>query len=233
MKALRLKLFQETACYKKPHAFKVSETYPIPPFSTVKGMLHSLLEAESLIPMKLCIQGNYDTIINDYQTHYFFKTDKTNEFALTADGLSISRELTDITTMPIYMHMLYHVELVIFVQAEEAVLRQIKTIIESGGTSISLGRWEDLVRVDECEIMELLEPEEDIELPYNAFVPTKFIGYRQTYIPYNLNWTYRIVDGVRVWEKIRAGYVEKGVSLKADHEELYIDPDGLPVFFHD
>lgn len=238
MKALRLKLFQETACYKKPHAFKVSETYPLPPFSTVKGMLHSLLAAQSLIPMKLCIQGNYDTTINDYQTHYFFKTDKTNEFALTADGLSISRELTDITTMPIYMHMLYHVELVIFVQAKEDVLQQIQAALEQGTTTISLGRWEDLVRVDECKIVELLDPEEDedeedIELKYNAFVPVKFIGRTQEYIPYNLNWTYRIVDGVRVWDKIKAGYMEKGISLHADHEELYVDPDGIPVFFHD
>ena len=35
MKILKLKLFQETACYKKPFAFKVAETYPLPPYSTV------------------------------------------------------------------------------------------------------------------------------------------------------------------------------------------------------
>lgn len=35
MKVLKLKLFQETACYKKPFAFKVAETYPLPPYSTI------------------------------------------------------------------------------------------------------------------------------------------------------------------------------------------------------
>lgn len=35
MKILRLKLFQESACYKKPFAFKVAETYPLPPYSTI------------------------------------------------------------------------------------------------------------------------------------------------------------------------------------------------------
>ncbi|REJ22523.1 CRISPR-associated protein Cas5, partial [Caldibacillus debilis] len=30
MKALRIKAFQETACYTKPFANKVTETYPLP-----------------------------------------------------------------------------------------------------------------------------------------------------------------------------------------------------------
>jgi CRISPR-associated protein Cas5t len=228
MKVLRLKLFQETACYKKPYAQKVSETYPLPPFSTVKGMLHAVLNAQSLIPMKLCIQGQSDTIINDYQTHYFFKKDKTTEFALTADGLGISRDLADITTMPIYRHLLYGVHLTIFVQAEENILELLQDKIYSS-VHLSLGRWEDLVRVDECKLIELEEVEDAI-LALNAFVPVQFIG-DETYIPYRLNWTYRIIDGVRVWDKIDAGYMQKGTTIEAD-EGLWVDDEETAVFFH-
>ncbi len=64
MAVLRLKLFQETACYKKPLAFKVSETYPLPPYSTVKGMLHALVDATEFIPMRISVQGTYDTIFH-------------------------------------------------------------------------------------------------------------------------------------------------------------------------
>lgn len=46
MKYLKMKLFQETACYKKPFAFKVAETYPLPPYSTVIGMFHKILVAK-------------------------------------------------------------------------------------------------------------------------------------------------------------------------------------------
>lgn len=231
MKALRLKLYQQTACYKKPFAFKVSETYPLPPYSTVKGMLHSALEATSFIPMKISVQGNYDTLVTDYQTHYFFKRDKTNEFALTADGLGVQREMSDITTMPIYMHLLYNVHLLVHVQAEDDVLHELKAGINGKiKHHLSLGRWEDLVRIDECEIVELSRCKEEPQLKYNAYIPMQFIE-EEIHFPYKLNWKYRIQNGVRVWEKIHVGYVQAGESIE-NFDELYVDPLGDITFFH-
>lgn len=231
MKVLRLKLYQQTACYKKPFAFKVSETYPLPPYSTVKGMLHAALGATSLIPMKLSIQGTYDTLITDYQTHYFFKKDKTEEFALTADGLGIERELSDITTMPIYMHLLFDVELLIHVQAEEDVLKQLQEAILAGTTHLSLGRWEDLVRVDECEIVnaELEEREEDYTINYHAYIPKEMLR-GGNYFPYKLNWIYRSVGNVRVWDKIAVGYVQQGYTLNTE-KGLIFDERGNCILF--
>lgn len=221
MKALRLRLYQQTACYKKPFAFKVSETYPLPPHSTVKGMLHAALETKSFIPMRISVQGTYDTLATDYQTHYFFKTDKTEEFALTADGLGIKREMSDITTMPIYMHMLYDIQLLIHVHADDEVLDKLEHILTTGTTHLSLGRWEDLVRIDECEIVTLRECEEEPTLSYNAFVPMNNIT-DENHFPYKLNWKYRIMNGVRVWDKLHVGYVQKGEPI-ANFEGLLID----------
>lgn len=232
MKVLRLKLYQETACYKKPHALKVSETYPLPPFATVKGMLHALLDANELIPMKLCIQGEYETLVHDYQTHYFFKSNKTEEFPLTVDGLNVVRDLKDITTMPIYRHLLYGVQLCIFVQAEMDVLEKLQLAFFNCDKHLSLGRWEDLLRVDACEIVDV-EQTDEVKLKYNAFVPNEFLEDDIASMPYRLNWTYRIIKGVRVWDKIAVGYVEKGISLEAEDEPLYVDDEETPVFFHD
>jgi CRISPR-associated protein Cas5t len=229
MKALRLKLYQETACYKKPFAFKVAETYPLPPHSTIKGMLHAVLEATELIPMKISVQGTYDTLMQDYQTHYFYKKDNTNEFALTADGLGLELERNDITTMPIYMHMLYNVYLLIHVHAEEDILKQLKKGIEEGVVHISLGRWEDLVRVDECEIVSLTDTDDEQILKLDAYVPQRYLEDGD-YFPYKLNWTYRIVQGVRVWDKLHVGYVKQGVPVYSE-EGLFIDPYGDVVFF--
>lgn len=47
MKILKLKLFQEVATYKKPYALKVEEVYPLPPYSTVIGFLHNILEVKN------------------------------------------------------------------------------------------------------------------------------------------------------------------------------------------
>ncbi|EGL83971.1 CRISPR-associated protein Cas5 family [Caldalkalibacillus thermarum TA2.A1] len=233
MRALRLRLFQETACYKKPFAYKVSETYPLPPYSTVKGMLHAVLEATEYIPMLLSIQGKYDTIVTDYQTHYFFKKDKTAEFPITLDGLALERNYTDITTMPIYMHLLYNVQLLIHVYAEEYVLKQLIKGFETQTTYLSLGRWEDLVRIDECELVELqlLKEGEERELAWNAFVPDYLLD-DLTYMPYRLNWKYDVVHNVRIWEKVEAGYVQAGQTIEADEDPIYIDQDGELVFFH-
>ncbi|EHL79449.1 MULTISPECIES: type I-B CRISPR-associated protein Cas5b [Bacillus] len=229
MKALRLKLYQQTACYKKPFAFKVSETYPLPPYSTVKGMLHAVLKANSLIPMKISIQGKYDTLVTDYQTHYFFKKDQTKEFALTFDGLGYEPILVDVTTMPIYMHMLYDVELLIHVQADEDVLLDLERNLKTTTTHLSLGRWEDLVRIDRCEMVELSDCEDEPVLKYNAYVPMKMIT-DETYFPYKLNWTYRIIQGVRVWNKIPVGYMLAGEPI-GEFDSLSLDPYGDLVFF--
>lgn len=229
MKALRLKLYQQTACYKKPFAFKVSETYPLPPHSTVKGMLHAVLNAASLIPMQISIQGTSDSLVQDYQTHYFFKKDKTQEFSLVIDGLDLDYELKDITTMPIYMHMLYDVQLLIHIQAEDDVLAQLEHKIANSSTHLSLGRWEDLVRIDECEIVQIDPRRRSSRLKYSAYVPMKNIR-NEPHFPYKLNWTYRIVDGVRVWDKLHVGYVHADVPV-GNVEGLYSDQYGDMVLF--
>lgn len=232
MNALKLKLYQQMACYKKPFAFKVSETYPLPPYSTVKGMLHSLLDATTFIPMKISIQGTYDTLINDYQTHYFFKKNKTDEFAITLDGLGVNRDLKDITTMPIYMHLLYDVHLIIHVDAEKHVLEQIKKQIEGGANQhLSLGRWEDLVRVDACEFVELQPCDEEPILKYNAYIPIQHLE-DENYFPYKLNWKYEVKNGVRTWEKIHVGYVQQG-TIVSEFDDFYIDSCGDLVFFNE
>lgn len=78
MKVLKMKLFQETACYKKPFAYKVAETYPLPPYSTVIGMFHKILQAKNgeYFPMEVSVQGKYESIFSNYQTLRMYKKNK-------------------------------------------------------------------------------------------------------------------------------------------------------------
>ncbi len=236
MKILRLKLYQETACYKKPFAFKVGETYPLPPYSTVKGMFHSILEAKEFIPMRISIQGNYDTMMIDYQTFYFFKKTDVAEFPLVLDGLAERPNFDNdkMTKMPIYSHMLYDINLIIHVAAEEQVLGQIVTQIETRGQHLSLGRWEDLVRVDEYKEVEAvpLDEWEEVELENDAYIPLSVMPSTCDYIPYKLNWKYEVKNDIRQWEKIEVGYVRGGVTLR--NKPFMVDEDeGYPIIFHD
>lgn len=224
---LRLTLFQETACYKKPTAFKVGETYPLPPYSTVKGMLHHLLQADRFIPMKLCIQGTYESRVVDYQSHYFFKKRGVAELPLTMDGLAYRPPYEYMTTMPIYMHMLLNVKLVIHISAEAETLDQIEQALLSG-VSISLGRWEDLVRVDECKRIPLFENDDERRTPYPMYWPVSD-EEDVSGVPYRLNWKYKIVRGIRQWQRIKVRYIQAGFMPWTSNVRW--DEEGFPVIF--
>ncbi|SFE52383.1 type I-B CRISPR-associated protein Cas5b [Alteribacillus iranensis] len=227
MKTLRLDLYQETACYKKPLAFKVGETYPLPPYSTVKGMLHALMDAKTFVPMRLSVQGKCDSLLIDYQSHYFFKKLDSGELPIIYDGLGVSvPDKQHITKMPLYSHQLYKVELMIHIQADEEIIDSIIHAIESG-KAVSLGRWEDLVQIKDYRVVELEEMEEGTtKLP--AYVPVSLLD-DENYVPYRLNWKYDIVQNIRKWEKIDVGYVQANYSIEEEH---YMDECGDLVFFH-
>ncbi|MGG4036351.1 type I-B CRISPR-associated protein Cas5b [Paenibacillus cisolokensis] len=228
MKTLRLKLFQETACYKKPAAFKVGETYPLPPYATVKGMLHQVLQADRYIPMKLSIQGRYESRLVDYQKHYFFKKSNTLEFPLILDGLAFDYNTADITSMPIYMHMLLNVELVIHIRADKEVLDLLHLAFTRQNVTYSLGRWEDLVRIDECKYVECARDEDrdDRETILPIYIPVSVMN-SAIGVPYRLNWKYEIVQDIRQWNKIKVRYVPEGEWL--GDAEIDFDEDGYPV----
>lgn len=212
MKILKLKLYQETACYKKPFAFKVAETYPLPPYSTVIGMLHKILQAKTgeYFPMNISIQGNYESIFSNYQNLRMFKGKD------------------QVTAMPRNIHQLLNVELVIHVKAEDEIIDKLYTNITQGVETFTLGRNEDLIRVDEIKIIQ--EPKiEEYKLEnvkYNAYIPSEKIQG----INYRLNTTYTIKNDLRKWEKVDVKYVEKHTNI--DLEEALQDEEGDYIFFY-
>lgn len=232
-KVLRLKLYQETASYRKAMSGKVVETYPLPPYSTVKGMFHALMKAKEFVPMRISVQGEFDTTLSDYKTHYLFKDVDTGEVPIILDGLPDVHYRFDknkLTKMPMYTHMLYDVNLVLHVEAEDEVIDKIIEGIEHAEEFGSLGRWEDLYRMDEYKVVEVGELKEKVLMKYNAYILMKHIDLNVIQcIPYRLDWKYEIKNGIRQFEKIHVGYVPKGNYAP---EGSLIDEDGELVFFN-
>lgn len=202
MKVLRIDLYQESACYKKPFAYKVTETYPLPPYSTVKGMLHSILNAEEYIPMRVSIQGTYESIFNSYNTMYFYKSN-------------------EVTTMPLNTHMLFGIDLTIHVRAEMDILERIIDCAKNSCEHFSLGRREDLVRIKNIELVEVKELEvgDGEELDENpviakpVYIPKDKLPCELKGINYRLNWKYEVINNIRQWEKIDVLYVDRGEEI--------------------
>ena len=102
MKAIRVELWQDMVNYKKPTSFQLKETYPLPPYSTVIGMVHRLCGYDEYKDMKISIQGKYFSKVNDLCTRYEFKNgmtyDKTRHNIKVGEcGVSrgVSVEITD------------------------------------------------------------------------------------------------------------------------------------------
>lgn len=213
MAILKLKLFQETACYKKPFAFKVAETYPLPPYSTVIGMFHKIIGATEYHEMNISIQGEYESIFNNYQTLRMFKgKDK-------------------VTSMPRNVHQLLNVNLIIHVQAEQELIEEIYKNITEGKETFTLGRNEDMVRVDEVKIIKAPNRIEygDID-KYNAYVPVSQLNDFAKGINYKLNTVYTIKNDLRIWNRVNVKYIEKSMEQEVDN--VLQDEDGDYIFWY-
>lgn len=215
MKILKMKLFQETACYKKPFAFKVAETYPLPPYSTVIGMFHKIIGAKpgEYYPMNISIQGDYESIFSNYQNLRMFK----------GKG--------KVTQMPRNVHQLLNVNLIIHMQAEDETVEKIYNNVISGKESFTLGRNEDLVRVDEIKIIDKPKEVRDKFINnHNAYIPVKYTDEYVNGINYRLNSVYTIKNELRNWEKINVKYIEKHTNESI--LETLQDEDGDYIFWY-
>lgn len=231
MKLLKIKIFQETACYLKPFAFKVGETYPLVPFSTIKGMLHAVLQAKEYIPMKISIQGQYESIFIDYQKKYMYKKREVPALLITS-GLEETVEFDTklVTTMPMYQHLLFNVEHVIHVEAEDAVLEQLHHNLHHLDTTLSLGRWEDLVRIDEVEFTETATGKVNATR-FTQYIPSEQkedyeLGLNNPF--YRLPRKYEIVRGRRQWDYIETMLIPKDAEI--EEGKTVLDDEGLPIF---
>ncbi len=75
MKALRIILNQNKACYKKEESDLNKMTYPLPPFSTVIGAIHAACGFKSYQPMDISIQGNFAAMGQEvYRDHAFLNS---------------------------------------------------------------------------------------------------------------------------------------------------------------
>ena len=73
MKAIRVIARQTLASYRKPSSMQIKETYPLPPYSTVIGMIHTACGFTEYVDMDISIQGTYHSKVNELYTRYEFK----------------------------------------------------------------------------------------------------------------------------------------------------------------
>jgi len=248
-KAVKLKIYQNMANYKKPTSFQLKESYPLPPYSTVIGMIHNVCEFEkgTYQEMDISIQGKYYSKVNDLQTTYFFAPDKyendrpQNYYEKIIDTKRTKKNgekySTGLTRGLSTVELLTDIELLIHVKPKNENL--IETIFNSfkyPEKYISLGRWEDIVRVDSVEIVNISEKEtkDDDVLKYNMYIPTSYLSedLKIKGTIYKLNKNYVIdTNNFRQWVKINSVYASMGESKIFAESIVTVDNEGDFVFW--
>ncbi|WP_430535278.1 type I-B CRISPR-associated protein Cas5b [Listeria rocourtiae] len=254
MKAIRIKLWQDLVNYKKPTSFQLKETYPLPPYSTVIGLVHTMCGFTSYHPMEISIQGKYFSKVNDLYTRYEFKNGMTYDekrHQLKVGDYGVGRGVAT-------AELLVDVELLLHVIPEDqGLVEQIAEAFREPVEYPSLGRREDIATIQEVKVVwvEKKEAEEDWKLDngYGAYVPISIIEKDDVYFRphvkssvgrndmlgtrYLLTDTYELVNrGTAKAPKMYRNWLKKDVfyttSLVISEEDsFFVDEDGKLVFW--
>jgi len=158
MKVLKLKIFQPTAHYRIPFTFARKHTYPIPPYSTVIGLICNVLgierqdgEFEILKNgLSLAIYGKYKFLNREYVwLRTLSKEEHNRRFGYPENRIIDQMPEHPGGQIPTRIDVLENVNLLIYIKHEdEKFLERMKNAFENPEQRIyhlHLGRAEDLV----------------------------------------------------------------------------------------
>ena len=202
-KILFIELFQPFAQYRNPFTFYYAQTYPLPPKSTIIGMLQNAVgdwygkneeyeieneKGEKEIrnrwwELKISIHGGFESVFWNYQQLI------KGELAFSEEGIWINYHKDNISTKvgdwipiygnlrsqrsPLYQQELFNGHLYIFIRGEENLLEEIKKNLKDLKKILYLGRSEDIVFIRKVEF---IEPKEK-DIPVEGDIKLKFPTY--------------------------------------------------------
>lgn len=250
MKAIRIHLRQDMVNYKKPASFQLKETYPLPPYSTVIGMVHNLCGFKEYKPMQVSVQGKYFSKVNDLYTRYEFKNAmkyeaarhqlKVGEYGI-GQGVATAELLVDV-------ELLLHI-----VPEDQSLVEEIYNAIAEPKEYPSLGRREDLAVIEKVKIVNLTQKEIEDQIPaykdYYAYIPYEMLqednervnlthkvqGVAHSGTRFKLTKNYELVNYgsknvpkiFRRWNKVDVIY---GSATALAEETFAVDEDNIIAF---
>ncbi len=162
-KILFLEIFQPFAQYRNPFTFYYAQSFPLPPKSTIIGMLQNAVGdwygnsfgVENWWNLKISIHGGFESIFWSYQQLI------KGELSFTKEGIWINYHKDNISTKvgdwiplygnlksqrsPIYQQELFNGHLYIFIKGNENLVTVIKENLKNLKKILYLGRSEDVI----------------------------------------------------------------------------------------
>ncbi|MDW7998726.1 MAG: type I-B CRISPR-associated protein Cas5b [Thermodesulfovibrio sp.] len=251
---LKVKIKQPNAHYRVPFSYQRRFTYPIPPYSTVKGLICNLLgiideldeKFKKIKELSLAIYGKYESMVKEY---VWFRNLELKSH-ISKFGTSKNRFVDRVPQhpggqIPVTVDVLQDVNLIIYIyHPDESFLKEIKNAFENPTNRLStihLGRAEDWIVIKEVKFLQLSK-KTVFNLKYFAWIPEpQYLDenfYIESYKSFfdNLNGNlfrlptfYEItVDNQRIFNEYVTVKLYEGGNFK--RFELYVDNDeNLPV----
>jgi len=217
MECLRVKLYTPTGIFKNPLSIKGIEVYPLPPYSTIIGLIYRAMGRKwNGEYFQISIQGDYQAIYRDY---VWFRGDSLGD---KEDKL------------PLQVPILYSLEFLVHVKAENGLLEDIERALKEPKELLFLSGGEYPVKVQEVKRVKCLEKflseENCIKLNYNAYIQRELlenIGTSDKGILFSLSYFYKNSQKPKTYFWIDAYYFQKGTEI---YGSLIFDEDNNPVF---
>lgn len=224
-KAIRLECYQNMPNYKKPASMEFKESFKLPPYSTVIGMIHKVCDFKEYKPMQISIQGNSKSIVSDMYTRYFFTPNKCEGDRVYFDIINKKEDEkiqaglirgTGVAELIVDVDLIIHI-----VPEDESLFNEILDKLKKPSIYPALGRHEDILRIDKIDIVEL-EDTKEIELNNDAYIPIDILNKSRNRgntagTIYNLNKVFSINEktNMRYWkEKVKVKYIKSGEEFR-------------------
>lgn len=150
-RVIMVEIFQPFAQYRNPFTFYYAQTYPLPPKSTIIGMLQNATGRyydTKFWNIKVSIHGGFESVFWNYQQ--LIKGNVTlkkfndvitlwnQNFPLYNNGIKSQRT-------PVYQQELFNGHLYIFLRGEKDLIEEIENVLKNPHKILYLGRSEDVI----------------------------------------------------------------------------------------
>jgi len=189
-KTILVEIFQPFAQYRNPFTFYYAQTYPLPPKSTIIGMLQNATDdwygnkfgVENWWNLKVSVHGGFEGSFWNYQQLIKGEVKFDQRGRLINQNLLLYGEGLKSQRSPVYQQELFNGHLYIFIKGEEFHINRIKKAVEVPSKVLHLGRSEDVIfirSVKEVEPTERTSIEGDIKLTYPTYLLQKYKNSNQ------------------------------------------------------
>jgi CRISPR-associated protein Cas5t len=210
MKVLKTEIFVQNAVFKTPFSVKGFETFPLPPYSTVIGLLYTALGRKYKgEKFRISVQGDYEVLFRDYLI--FKKYNKKDK--------KLERK-------PLEVPFLYNFSLTCHILGNEELLKQFEETLKKPKTFLGLGALEIPAKVKSVKILnaEWKELDKKQKLEKNAYIPVYLTENLKLSLPYRT--TYKRYAGIEFWipsfikqkEPYRDYYFEEVLYVTKNYE---------------